>query len=49
MLDEGWKTKRSLSTAVSTPEINELYDVLIQAAPLAANCAESGVGDSCLS
>ncbi len=30
MLDEGWKTKRSLSTAVSTPEINELYDVLIR-------------------
>jgi D-glycero-alpha-D-manno-heptose-7-phosphate kinase len=44
MMHEGWMIKRSLSTKVSTPEINELYDNAIEAGALGGKLCGAGGG-----
>ncbi|MFA6964003.1 GHMP kinase [Bosea sp. (in: a-proteobacteria)] len=44
MMHEGWMIKRSLSTKVSTPEINELYDAAIEAGALGGKLCGAGGG-----
>lgn len=44
MMHEGWMIKRSLSTKVSTPEINELYDNAIAAGALGGKLCGAGGG-----
>lgn len=44
MMHEGWMIKRSLSTKVSTPEINELYDAAIEAGAYGGKLCGAGGG-----
>ncbi len=44
MLDEAWKIKRSLSSKVSTPHIDELYEAAISAGALGGKVLGAGGG-----
>lgn len=44
MMHDGWMIKRSLSTRVSTPEINQLYDAAIQAGAYGGKLCGAGGG-----
>jgi D-glycero-alpha-D-manno-heptose-7-phosphate kinase len=44
MIDEGWKTKRSLSSSVSNPEIDSLYDAIMRNGALGGKLCGAGGG-----
>lgn len=44
LMDEAWKFKRSISKAVSTPEVDEMYDLAIRAGAIGGKLIGAGGG-----